>query len=833
MNTNLKRYSIFGFCFGLCFPIISILIDGLLIRNLLLDWQMIFDLHRQNPLHYIIDTAPVFLGLSFGFAGHYLDEAKKDITNQQLFLGNAQLKSIQKLRAAYIFAILSIAILLIASQFLIQIYIKRQQGTAHLIDMAGRQRMLSQKIIRQASNVLFANPENSDLIEMLKINRNTFELHQNKLMGSVDEEVFGANYTPSVATKHIFEKSAPLYANFIKNVDSIIFYAQKKDEKINKAYLQKFLFDIIDTEVVLFPLIEKAVVTYKEDANEKLSMLKNIELTIILISLFILGFEAFFIFRPAINGAEKSTKNAIIINQKLLNTNESLLESQKELQTKIDALKKSQEKLSLSEAKNSAIVKAIPDLLFIVDKNFRFIDYLGGKAEDLFLPQEAFLNRRFVDIFPKKYVQFFEKLVLDAINTDETLSMEYDMFLNQSTKYFEARASKIESVNDEATVLFLVRNITDKKMAEIHIRQQNERLLNSEKMLQMNLAELQLTKDLLEEKTVNLELAMNDIQAAQSQLLQNEKMNTLGQLVASISHEINSPLSAINSTTISTENVIGEIPQMMRFFKNIPEQSLVIFNQILKKAAEPQKTLSTKEKRFIKYDLVEKLENYELKNAESIADMLLDLNLHADFEFIQQIFAQENAAELIDSAFKITALTRGNLLIKTATARASKIIYTLKNFVRNGDGDVKQRCDVNENIETTLVLYQNIINQGIEVTKKFATLPQIEAFSDELVQVWTNLVHNAIQAMNGKGKIDIETKMEEKNIIVSITDNGHGIPTEVRDKIFNQYFTTKKAGEGTGLGLDITKKIIEKHGGTIWFESEIGSGTTFFVKLPV
>jgi signal transduction histidine kinase len=227
------------------------------------------------------------------------------------------------------------------------------------------------------------------------------------------------------------------------------------------------------------------------------------------------------------------------------------------------------------------------------------------------------------------------------------------------------------------------------------------------------------------------------------------------------------------------------------------------------------------------------LENYALKNVESVADMLLELNLQHDFDFIQQIFAQENATELIDSAFKITALKRGSLLIKTATARASKIIYTLKNFVRNGDGEVKQRCDVNENIETTLVLYQNLINQGIEVTKNFATLPQIEAFSDELVQVWTNLVHNAIQAMNGKGKIDIETKMEDKNIIVSITDNGGGIPENVRDKIFNQYFTTKKAGEGTGLGLDITKKIIEKHGGTIWFASEMGSGTTFFVKLPV
>ncbi|MDY7016226.1 MAG: ATP-binding protein, partial [Cyanobacteriota bacterium] len=103
---------------------------------------------------------------------------------------------------------------------------------------------------------------------------------------------------------------------------------------------------------------------------------------------------------------------------------------------------------------------------------------------------------------------------------------------------------------------------------------------------------------------------------------------------------------------------------------------------------------------------------------------------------------------------------------------------------------------------------------------------------DELVQVWTNLIHNGIQAMEGKGTLEIGIEQRDRNLVVEVTDSGCGIPPEIQDKIFQPFFTTKSAGEGSGLGLDIARKIIEKHQGTIAFSSVPGK-TTFTVALPI
>ncbi|MCS7086938.1 MAG: ATP-binding protein, partial [Bacteroidia bacterium] len=109
---------------------------------------------------------------------------------------------------------------------------------------------------------------------------------------------------------------------------------------------------------------------------------------------------------------------------------------------------------------------------------------------------------------------------------------------------------------------------------------------------------------------------------------------------------------------------------------------------------------------------------------------------------------------------------------------------------------------------------------------------KLKCFPDQLNHVWTNLIHNSIQAMDGKGRIDIETRRENGQVVVSITDNGPGIPPEIQPRIFEAFFTTKRQGEGSGLGLDICRKIVERHKGTIGFESVPGK-TTFTVRIPI
>ena len=136
-------------------------------------------------------------------------------------------------------------------------------------------------------------------------------------------------------------------------------------------------------------------------------------------------------------------------------------------------------------------------------------------------------------------------------------------------------------------------------------------------------------------------------------------------------------------------------------------------------------------------------------------------------------------------------------------------------------------------METVLTLYHNLLKQGVEVIRKYDELPVIEGYPDDLNQIWTNLIHNSIQAMDLKGTLTITTRNEGEYISVSIADTGCGIEPDIRDKIFEPFFTTKKQGEGSGLGLDIVKRIVEKHNGIITFTSELGQGTEFIVKLPV
>ena len=136
-------------------------------------------------------------------------------------------------------------------------------------------------------------------------------------------------------------------------------------------------------------------------------------------------------------------------------------------------------------------------------------------------------------------------------------------------------------------------------------------------------------------------------------------------------------------------------------------------------------------------------------------------------------------------------------------------------------------------IVTVLTIYQSVLKQGVETVTNFEFIDDIPCYIDQLNQVWTNLIYNAIQAMQHKGTLTIGTKIEGENLIVSVQDTGGGIPLNIQDKIFNAFFTTKPIGEGSGLGLDICKKIVERHNGKIYFETQQGIGTTFFVALPI
>jgi two-component system, NtrC family, sensor kinase len=187
---------------------------------------------------------------------------------------------------------------------------------------------------------------------------------------------------------------------------------------------------------------------------------------------------------------------------------------------------------------------------------------------------------------------------------------------------------------------------------------------------------------------------------------------------------------------------------------------------------------------------------------------------------------------IVKTAYSLFMQQSNNQNIVMAVERAAKIVFALKNYAHYDESRQPVKASVTEGIEMVLTLYYNQLKHGIEVKTDYADVPFIACYPDELNQVWTNLIHNAIHAMNGKGILTISVARSDREVVVSLTDSGHGIPPDMQPRIFEPFFTTKPRGEGSGLGLDIVRKIVDRHQGRITFESQPGR-TTFYVFLPI
>jgi signal transduction histidine kinase len=393
----------------------------------------------------------------------------------------------------------------------------------------------------------------------------------------------------------------------------------------------------------------------------------------------------------------------------------------------------------------------------------------------------------------------------------------------------EAQQQTIAEIEKNAKLI-----AEQKDILEIKVIERTRDLLNSEEELKQNLEELTVTQEVLETQKLNLEYALDELQNTQTQLIQSEKMASLGQLVASVAHEINTPLGAIRSSVGMNTHFLGDILKSLPAFLN--ELGEIERNTFLQTAQDiaflPIINRSTREKRQKRNEIIEKLDDLKIEKSYEIAEFIVEMANDFDLFAYPVLLQSPYLFTIMEMLGKVMAIQMSNQNIQVATERASKIIFALKNFSRQDNTNKKEDANINESLETVLTLYHSQLKQGVEIVKNFADLPTILCYPDELIQVWTNLIHNAIQAMEGKGTLTIETKLAEEKLQVSITDTGAGIPTDIQSKIFNAFFTTKKLGEGSGLGLDIVRKIIDKHAGKIWFETEVGKGTTFFVEIP-
>ena len=336
------------------------------------------------------------------------------------------------------------------------------------------------------------------------------------------------------------------------------------------------------------------------------------------------------------------------------------------------------------------------------------------------------------------------------------------------------------------------------------------------------------------ERTVQLDDKIEELTRTRQELVHNEKMAALGQLVAGIAHEVNTPLGAIRSSAETLTNSLKQtLAQFPKLFEVLTKAQQKTFFALLEHSLQNPVILTVKEKRAAKKTLTAELKQCGIANPRTFTDTFISLSIYAKADQYLPLLQDTNSQFVFEIAYKLSTLTRSTENITTAVERASKIIFALKTFARYDQGGEKTTASLQEGLETVLTLYHNKIKQGIELIKEYADMPPILCYPDELNQVWTNILHNALQAMNYKGTLKVVISPQDNYAVVAITDSGQGIPAEIKEQIFTPFFTTKAAGEGSGLGLDIVKKIIDKHDGKIEVDSKVGKGTTFSIWLPM
>ncbi|MFZ1983282.1 MAG: response regulator [Desulfatitalea sp.] len=426
----------------------------------------------------------------------------------------------------------------------------------------------------------------------------------------------------------------------------------------------------------------------------------------------------------------------------------TLIESRNKLRTVFDVLREE-------------IVSLNPDFT-IISVNKAFMDRIGGNPDA---------------IVGKGGREYFDIRVEEAVRRAFETQAKEHMLLTESDGDVSMRHRQVEvlPIQDNAahvvSVVVVMRDVTEERSKAAEIEALNDRLTH--------------TAIQVESENRKLENALKQIEATQAQMIQSEKMASIGQLAAGVAHEINNPTGFVSSNLKTLNDYKSDI-----------------------------------------FALIEKYRQYRERLQETSVRNALGAELNAG---IDEIAAFEKQID-IDYLISDTTALIGDC--REGTERIKKIVLDLKDFAHPGKDELKA-MDINAGLESTLNVVKNEIKYKATVHRDFGDLPLVMAFAQQLNQVFMNILVNAAQAIEKKGEIHINTRALNGCVEVEIADTGCGIPAKNLTKIFDPFFTTKEVGKGTGLGMNIAYNIIKKHNGTIEVQSEVGKGTTFTVRIPI
>ncbi|WP_224240178.1 PAS domain S-box protein [Hyalangium gracile] len=400
-----------------------------------------------------------------------------------------------------------------------------------------------------------------------------------------------------------------------------------------------------------------------------------------------------------------------------------------------------------------AFIQAIPDMILRVRADGLCLGFKPSALEPTFMSPDAFLGRNIYETSLPEQLLTHLRAALQRVTHDSSLEIfEFPMEMPFGIHQYEARV--VPSGPDEGTCI--VRNITARKLVEEQRRRQQEQL---------------------EERVRH---ATRELESRQAQLIQSEKLASLGQMAASIAHEINNPVGYVSSNVSTLGGYISVLRRLLELHMRMEE------------ALPPEAR-------------------------EAVAELL---------EQIRTVREQEHLDELLQDMDDLLSDT------KEGTARIREFIQDLKTFVREESGTTQQ-ADLNKLLQVTLRMLRHELKHKVQVRLDFGPMPLVRCYPTQLNQVFMNLLLNAAQAIEPRGDIHITTRREGSEAVVWIRDTGRGMSQETLERLFTPFFTTKPAGQGTGLGLSICYAIISRHKGRIQVDSELGKGTTFLVRLPL